>query len=100
MTVDERNFFVPDKTKREEWGDHHILFRGGCTLIFDLDALRLRYAIKKDIDDRERMIRQFKYEQGMLGDDDQTYFASTTLTALAGPFAFNHSHNAQSGERP
>ena len=46
------------------------------------------------------MTRQFKYEQGMLGDEDQTYFASKTMTALAGPFAFTHSHNAQSGERP
>jgi hypothetical protein len=98
VTVDENDFFVPDKTNRENWGENHIIFRGGCTLVFDLDALRLRYAIKKDVDDRERMIRQFKYEHGMLGKDDETYFASKTLTALAGPFAFTHSHHSQSGD--
>ncbi len=92
VTVDEDNFFVPDKTPEEEWGNNCIIFRGGCTLIFDLDTLRLRYAIKKDIDDRERMIRQFKYETGMLDDDSQTYFDRKTMNALAGPFAFMHSH--------
>lgn len=100
VTVDEKGFFVPDKTPRDEWGDNHIIFRGGCTLIFDLDTLRLRYAIRKDVDDHARMIRQFKHEKGMLGAEDETYFASQMMTALAGPFAFTHSHHAQSGERP
>lgn len=100
ITVDESGFFVPDQTSSEDRGENHIIFRGGCTLIFDLDALRLRYAVKKDIDDRGRMIRQFKYEQGMFGEDDQTYFDSKTMTALAGPFAFTHSHNASGGTRP
>ena len=95
VTVAEDSFFVPDKTLSEERGDNHIVFRGGCTLIFDLDTLRLRYAIKKDIDDRERMVRQFKYENGMLDDDSQTYFDSKTMNALAGPFAFMHSHTEQ-----
>lgn len=95
-----KNYFVPDKTPPEKWGEHHIIFRGGCTLIFDLDSRRLRYAVKKDVDDRERMIRQFRFEQGMFHDDDQTYFDSRTMTALAGPFAFTHSHPASNGERP
>ncbi len=99
VSVDEAGFFVPDKTKPEQRGEHHIIFRGGCTLIFDLDALRLRYAITKDIDDRGRMIRQFKYEQGMLVEDNQTYFDSNSMAALAGPFAFTHSHNASGGGR-
>ncbi|MEQ9411266.1 MAG: hypothetical protein RIK87_26365 [Fuerstiella sp.] len=96
VTVREDGFFVPDKTPRHKRGAHHIIFRGGCTLIFDLNTMRLRYSIKKDIDDRERMIRQFKYEQGMLGGDSDTYFASATMNALAGPFAFMHSHTAGS----
>jgi hypothetical protein len=99
VTVDEKGFFVPDKTKPEEWGDHHVIFRGGCTLVFDLDALRLRYAIKKDVDDRDRMVDQFKFENGMLGGDDETYFASRMLTALTGPFAFTHSRHLQNGYR-
>lgn len=96
-TVDEKNFFVPDKTPIEKRGEKHIIFRGGCTLIFDLDALRLRYSVKKDIDDRARMLRQFQYEHGMLGEDAQTYFDSKTLNTLAGPFAFMHSHNTITG---
>jgi hypothetical protein len=99
VTIDEQGFFVPDRTKPEQRGDQHIIFRGGCTLIFDLDTLRLRYAVRKSVDDRERMIRQFRYEHGMLGEEDQTYFASRTLAALAGPFAFTHSRHVQSGDR-
>ncbi len=92
VTVDEDGFFVPDKVDPDKWGEHHIIFNGGCTLIFDLDTLSLRYSVKKDIDDRQRMIRQYKYEAGLLGDANETYFDSATMTALAGPFAFMHSH--------
>lgn len=104
VTVDENGFFVPDKTP-EEKRDEHIIFRGGCTLIFDLDSLRLRYAVKKDIDDQERMVRQFRYQYGLLdsvaklsfGSDAETYFDSKTMNALAGPFAFMHSHSPLEG---
>jgi hypothetical protein len=100
VTVAEKDaFFVPDRTDPKDWGEHHTIFRGGCTLIFDLDALRLRYAIKKDVDDRERMVRQFRYERGLLGAEDETYFASKTLAALAGPFAFTHSRHLLNGEQ-
>jgi hypothetical protein len=95
FSVDGDDITVDEKGDR---GDH-IIFRGGCTLVFDLDTQRLRYAIKKDIDDRERMIRQFRFEQGLLGEDDQTYFDSQTMTALAGPFAFTHSHHPTSEDR-
>ena len=98
VTVDENAYFVPDSTSEEKRGDNYTIFRGGCTLVFDLDSLRLRYAIKKDIDDKDRMIRQFKFEQGMLDDDSGTYFDSNTMTALAGPFAFMHSHSPTNGD--
>ncbi|MBS0264517.1 MAG: hypothetical protein JSS02_21460 [Planctomycetes bacterium] len=95
VTVDKKGYFVPDNTPHDKWGDHHIIFRGGCTLIFDLDTLKLRYAIKKDIDDQERMVRQYRFENGLLGGADATYFNKRSLTAVAGPFAFMHSHSAQ-----
>jgi len=99
VSVDEKGFFVPDKiTNVEERGENYIVFRGGCTLIFDLDTLRLRYAVKKDVDDRARMIRQFKFEKGLLGEASETYFDSKEMNALAGPFAFMHSHNAMMGD--
>ena len=47
------------------------------------------------IDDRARMIRQFKYEHGMLDDAGETYFAGRTMAGLAGPFAFMHSHKPE-----
>lgn len=92
IAINEDKYFVPDKIDRNEWGEQHIIFRGGCTLIFDLDTLTLRYSIKKDIDDRDRMIRQYRYEHGMLGENNETYFDSEAMSALAGPFAFMHSH--------
>lgn len=96
VKVDEEGFFVPDHTKQEDRGENHIVFRGGCTLIFDLDTLRLRYAIKKDVDDRSRMIRQFKFERG-LQQDQATYFDTEAMNRLAGPFAVMHSHMDQPG---
>ena len=96
VSVDEDNFFVPDKVPVEEWGEHHVIFNGGCTLIFDLDTLRVRYAVKKDINDYARMIRQYKYEHDLQSGIGQTYF-SGAMTALAGPFAFMHSHSSNDG---
>ncbi len=92
LTVDEEGFFVPDNTDPNKWGVNSISFRGGCTLIFDLDTLRLRYVIRKDIDDRARMIRQYRHEKGSIGSENETYFSSRMMNALAGPFAFTHSH--------
>jgi hypothetical protein len=105
ITVDEDGFFVPDETPNRKRGKNHTIFGGGCTLIFDLDKMQLRYAIKKDIDDRQRMIRQFRFEQGVFDDDaqtylsSQTYFDNKTMAALAGPFAFMHSHTEDHEDR-
>lgn len=92
VTVDEERFFVPDNTPVKKRGSQHIIFRGGSTLIFDLDTMQLRYAINKSIDDRSRMVRQYRYEHGLLSEVGHTYFDSETMTALGGPFAFMHSH--------
>jgi hypothetical protein len=97
VSVDEDGFFVPDKTPNEDRGDAHIIFRGGCTLVFDIDSMRLRYAIKKDLNDRSRMIRQFRFEHGMMSNGQATYFDARTLTGLAGPFAMVHSCTASHG---
>ncbi|MEX1367724.1 MAG: hypothetical protein AB1Z98_31640 [Nannocystaceae bacterium] len=62
-------------------------FRGGSTLIFDLDTLRLVYAISKGIDDEARLERQRRwrcrgaelgrgtYSQRLPGDDEVEPFA-------------------------
>lgn len=70
-----------------------FIFRGGCTLIFDLDKGRLKYAIKKDIADERRMEQQFRYMQslGQAEDAQSMYFDNERLASLNGPFAFMHS---------
>ncbi|MEY3443434.1 MAG: hypothetical protein RLZZ519_1715 [Bacteroidota bacterium] len=93
ITVDETGYFVPDHTAPEDMGENHIVFRGGCTLIFDLDTLQLRYVIQKNIDDKARMMRQFKFQKAPSA---QTYFDNQALLALGGPIAhlhsFSHAH--------
>ncbi|OMP75676.1 hypothetical protein [[Flexibacter] sp. ATCC 35208] len=75
-----------------------FVFRGGCTLIFDLDKLELKYAVKKDIDDVGRIEQQFRYTNDLDGKKGEVYFSNETLAALSGPFAFMHSFNHQLGE--
>jgi hypothetical protein len=66
-------------------------FRGGCTLLLDLDSLNLRYRIVKPIDDNNRLERQRQYMQGNLsGSLRATYFAPFTPSAMYEPFALLH----------
>lgn len=86
-----KNFYQPAKGKLNNDG---FIFRGGCTLIFDLDTMKLKYVIKKDINDEKRMEQQFKYSKGMFeGEEASTYFDDKTLAGLSGPFAFMHSQH-------
>lgn len=79
--------------EKDKTGKTYFDFRGGCTLIFDLDTLCLRYAIKKDIDDVARMETQFRYTSGLSDESAASlYFDEKTLSNLNGPFAFMHSH--------
>lgn len=72
--------------------DDNLVFRGGCTLIFDLDRMQLKYAIKKDINDTGRMEQQYRYSKGQFDEEaGTTYFDDKTLAGLSGPFAFMHS---------
>ena len=67
-----------------------MIFRGGCTLILDLDTMQLRYAIKKDIADDARLERQRQYRLGLLTDGSlrATYFKQ--LKDAEEPFALLH----------
>jgi hypothetical protein len=51
-------------------------FRGGCTLILDLDTMQLRYAITKDIADEARLERFKQYHLDLMTDGSlrATYF--------------------------
>jgi hypothetical protein len=67
-----------------------IKFRGGCTLIIDLDTMRLRYAIKKDISDEGRLERYKDFHRGLAvaGSLRATYFRS--VQDAEEPFALLH----------
>ncbi len=66
-----------------------FFFRGGCTLVFDLNTLKLKYRIIKRIDDKDdRLKRQRIYRTGEgLASLRMTYFGPAEKTE---PFAFLH----------
>jgi len=66
-------------------------FRGGCTLILDLHTLKLKYVVKKLIDDSDgRLTRQRAYRTGESGASLRaTYFGRQA--ANNEPFALLHS---------
>lgn len=65
-------------------------FRGGCTLVFDLNTLKLKYVIKKRIDNKDgRLKRQREYRTGDgLASLRMTYFGPPEK---AEPFSLLHS---------
>ncbi len=67
-----------------------FFFRGGCTLILDLDTMQLRYAIKKDVTDESRLQRHIQYRRGLMADGSlrATYFKH--LQESEEPFALLH----------
>lgn len=77
----------PEKSKKNDTFD----FRGGCTLIFDLQSLSLRYVIKKRIDDDRRLKAQREYRTGDVGLSlRSTYFGDPQKEGMEEQFAFLH----------
>ncbi|MBL7730307.1 MAG: hypothetical protein JNM88_03950 [Chitinophagaceae bacterium] len=87
--------------------DGHFEMRGACTLIFDLDTLKLKYAISKPLLDVEALEKENKVKVNMkrvqtqydfqYGEDSETgnefaaYF-SNGMHTTGEPFAFLHQH--------
>ncbi len=82
-------------------------FRGGCTMIFDLDSLKLRYCISKplivfdgdDPDSRKldskRIEKQYRYQydEGLLSMSEYSRYFSPDLNNIWNePFALLHTH--------
>jgi len=82
-------------------------FRGGCTLIFDLDSQRLKYAITKPLLDMDnlkegrppainqrRLQLQYKFLKGDgdSGENEFTCYFGNGINKLTEPFAFLHQH--------
>jgi hypothetical protein len=97
--------YVPDSDKPVPDGGFE--FWGGCTMIFDLDTLRLKYAITKPILcpdklsmglqalNEKRILKQYRYqtEDGLESLSEQSLYYGTGLkSSFNEPFAFLHSH--------
>jgi hypothetical protein len=82
-------------------------FTGGCTLIFDLDTLKLKYAISKPLLDfnendatdsvfinRKRAKEQYQYQNGddKNGFNEFSMYFGNGINRVAEPFAFLHQH--------
>ena len=87
---DERIQKVQDNDVDGEIKAPDFIFRGGATLIFDLRNHKLRYAIRKPIDDDVRLAeqREFRRQYQRLGVLGATY--GTTKGTKAEPFAMIH----------
>jgi len=93
---------IPGETEKS------FVINGGCTLIFDLDTLRLKYAISKpllDLDalkskipehklDTNRCLALYRHQFGSLADQSQfqAYFGMGRENSLNEPFNFLHTH--------
>lgn len=78
-----------------------IIFKGGCTLIFDLDTLRLKYAISKPLLEEnngkltialKRAKRQYDYQKDEFGTNfnEYTKYYCNEACNLIEPFNFLH----------
>ncbi|UKJ06191.1 hypothetical protein [Solitalea lacus] len=68
-----------------------IIFRGGSTLIFDLDKHSLKYCINKPMVDPERLRAQVKYQkESTLGSLYSTYFTNSLAENNPEPLALLH----------
>jgi len=100
-----KNTYVPNDKESSPKGGFE--FFGGCTMIFDLDTLVLKYAITKPILcpdklsiglqalNESRILKQHRYQtdEGLLSLREQSlYFGVGLKNYFNEPFAFLHSH--------
>jgi hypothetical protein len=88
-----RGYFDEGVQKKVETGkltgkdvpEPDFLFRGGSTVLLDLDRGRLRYAVLKDITSNGRLERQREFEQRRMNDAalHATYFQARPVEKLA-----------------
>jgi len=80
-----------------------MIFRGGCTFVYDLDKLQLKYVIPKPLlsgsdgtkldEDRVRAQHDYQYATGPDSMSEfQAYFGSSFARSLTEPFALLHQH--------
>ena len=72
MTQRRRGYYDAEKQRKVESGElapmePDFVFRGGCTLLVDLETARVRYCIYKDLSSQNRIERMRKYLQSGSG---------------------------------
>jgi hypothetical protein len=65
-------------------------FRGGCTLLVDAEDGKVRFSIKKPLDDEERQERQRRYLQDEANESLAATYFGDTMTEGVEPFAMLH----------
>jgi hypothetical protein len=91
ISITQRRRLSPETGEPVTTSGPAINFRGGVTLIVDLDTLSLRYVIRKCIADEARLKRQLKYQgEGMAGSLRATYFRNDPEDEIKEPFALLH----------
>lgn len=91
-------------SKPTEVPEGYVELPGGCTLIFDLDNLRLRYSISKPLLDQDafrnsgtsqinmvRLRRLIDFSKQRSGNEFTSYFSAPS-DRIVEPFAFLHQH--------
>jgi hypothetical protein len=97
MTQRRRGYYNAEKQRKVESGElapmePDFIFRGGCTLLVDLETARVRYCIYKDISSQNRIERMRKYLQNGSG-------PSLQATYLGGPGKGFSYFNGEDGSR-
>ena len=82
-------------------GEPDFWFRGGCTLIIDLDTGKLRYCIYKHLNNPDRYDRQKAFLSGQYAPPSlhATYFDPTGLEARDEIFSFAHRLHEESTQQ-
>lgn len=94
VTQQRKGFRDPDRQARFDRGldadrpTEDFTFRGGCTLVFDLETAEPRYVIKKDILSESRLGRRREY----LDHPDSASLRATYFGANGGPEPFAMLH--------
>lgn len=101
VTINEETVFKPETDR-----DKEFTVSGGCTLIFDLDTMDLKYAISKPLLDTEKLDKGihelnkgrcrilYEYENDSRLDDNQfrAYYGTGRRNNMNEPFNFLHTH--------
>ena len=90
VTVTQKRKLLIDPSQPDT-DENQFTFRGGCTIILDLDTLELQYAIRKRITSENRIKRQRDFMIGHAGASLRaTYFSDPLRDTSCEPFEFLH----------